>query len=109
MKTGQPLVQVRDLSVAFRSGDTTNLAVKGVSFEINKGETVALVGEAGPGESVSALASLLLLPCPAASHPTGEILYDGKDLLKVAEAVMRDIRGARVSIFFQVPTTPLSP
>ncbi len=62
MKTGQPLVQVRDLSVAFRSGDTTNLAVKGVSFEINKGETVALVGESGSGKTVSALSILRLLP-----------------------------------------------
>jgi len=86
MKTGQPLVQVRNLSVEFRSGDTTNLAVKGVSFEINKGETVALVGESGSGKTVSALSILRLLPYPAASHPTGEILYDGKDLLKVSEA-----------------------
>jgi len=109
MKTGQPLVQVRDLSVAFRSGDTTNLAVKGVSFEINKGETVALVGESGSGKTVSALSILRLLPYPAASHPTGEILYDGKDLLKVSEAEMRDIRGARISIIFQEPMTSLNP
>ena len=109
MKTGQPLVQVRDLSVEFRSGDTTNLAVKGVSFEINKGETVALVGESGSGKTVSALSILRLLPYPAASHPTGEILYDGKDLLKVSEAEMRDIRGARISIIFQEPMTSLNP
>jgi microcin C transport system ATP-binding protein len=109
MKTGQPLVQVRNLSVEFRSGDTTNLAVKGVSFEINKGETVALVGESGSGKTVSALSILRLLPYPAASHPTGEILYDGKDLLKVSEAEMRDIRGARISIIFQEPMTSLNP
>jgi len=95
--------------VEFRSGDTTNLAVKGVSFEINKGETVALVGESGSGKTVSALSILRLLPYPAASHPTGEILYDGKDLLKVSEAEMRDIRGARISIIFQEPMTSLNP
>jgi len=109
MKTRQPLVQVRDLSVAFRSGDTTSLAVKGVSFEINKGETVALVGESGSGKTVSALSIMRLLPYPAASHPTGEILYDGKDLLKASEAEMRDIRGARISIIFQEPMTSLNP
>jgi microcin C transport system ATP-binding protein len=109
MKTGHPLVQVRDLSVAFRSGDTTSLAVKGVSFEINKGETVALVGESGSGKTVSALSIMRLLPYPAASHPSGEIIYNGKDLLKVSEAEMRDIRGARISIIFQEPMTSLNP
>ncbi len=109
MKTDHPLVQVRDLSVAFRSGDTTNLAVKGVSFAINKGETVALVGESGSGKTVSALSIMRLLPYPAASHPTGEIIYNGKDLLKASEADMRDIRGARISIIFQEPMTSLNP
>jgi microcin C transport system ATP-binding protein len=109
MKTGAPLVQVRDLSVAFRSGDTTNLAVKGVSFEVNKGETVALVGESGSGKTVSALSIMRLLPYPAASHPSGEIIYNGKDLLKASEADMRDIRGARISIIFQEPMTSLNP
>ena len=109
MKTGHPLVQVRDLSVAFRSGNNTNHAVKGVSFEVNKGETVALVGESGSGKTVSALSIMRLLPYPAASHPTGEIIYNGKDLLKVSEADMRDIRGARISIIFQEPMTSLNP
>ncbi len=109
MKSGNPLVQVRDLSVAFRSGKTTNLAVKGVSFEVNKGETVALVGESGSGKTVSALSIMRLLAYPAASHPTGEILYGGKDLLKATEAEMRDIRGARISIIFQEPMTSLNP
>ena len=109
MKTGNPLVQVRDLSVAFRSGDSTNLAVKGVSFAVNKGETVALVGESGSGKTVSALSIMRLLPYPAASHPAGDIIYNGKDLLKASEADMRDIRGARISIIFQEPMTSLNP
>ncbi|MCL4766243.1 MAG: ABC transporter ATP-binding protein [Hyphomicrobiaceae bacterium] len=109
MKTGNPLVRVSDLSVAFRSGDTTNLAVKGVSFEVNKGETVALVGESGSGKTVSALSIMRLLPYPAASHPGGEIIFNGKDLLKTSEADMRDIRGARISIIFQEPMTSLNP
>ncbi len=109
MKTGNPLVRVSDLSVAFRSGDPTNHAVKGVSFEVNKGETVALVGESGSGKTVSALSIMRLLPYPAASHPSGEITYNGKDLLKASEADMREIRGARISIIFQEPMTSLNP
>ena len=109
MKTGNPLVRVSDLSVAFRSGDQTNHAVKGVSFEVSKGETVALVGESGSGKTVSALSIMRLLPYPAASHPTGEIIYNGKNLLKASEADMREIRGARISIIFQEPMTSLNP
>ncbi len=109
MKTGNPLVRVRDLSVAFRSGNTTSLAVDGISFEVNKGETVALVGESGSGKTVSALSIMRLLPYPAASHPSGEIIFNGKDLLRATEADMRDIRGARISIIFQEPMTSLNP
>ena len=79
-----PLVEVRDLSVRFAAGPTTVDAVKHVSFEIAKGEIVALVGESGSGKTVSALSILRLLPYPSASHPSGEIIYGGKDLLKAA-------------------------
>jgi microcin C transport system ATP-binding protein len=105
----QTLVTVRNLSVEFRSGETRNLAVKGVDFTIGKGETVALVGESGSGKSVSALSIMRLLPYPAAHHPTGEIFFEGKDLLKAPDAVMRDIRGGRISIIFQEPMTSLNP
>jgi microcin C transport system ATP-binding protein len=103
------LVQVRDLSVRFSSGDTFMDAVKGVSFTIGKGETVALVGESGSGKTVSALSILRLLPYPAASNPTGEIYFDGKDLLKASVQEMRQIRGKRISIIFQEPMTSLNP
>ncbi len=109
LPSNETLINVRDLQVAFRSGQTTSLAVKGISFTINRGETVALVGESGSGKSVSALSILRLLPYPAASHPRGEIFFEGRDLLKIREAQMREIRGARISIIFQEPMTSLNP
>jgi microcin C transport system ATP-binding protein len=103
------LVDVRNLSVEFRSGSTTSRAVKGVSFTVGKGEIVALVGESGSGKTVSALSIMRLLPYPAASHPSGEIHFEGRDLLKLPEAEMREIRGDRISIIFQEPMTSLNP
>jgi microcin C transport system ATP-binding protein len=103
------LVNVKNLSVAFRAGGVTTTAVKRVSFRINKGETVALVGESGSGKSVSALSILRLLPYPAASHPTGQIFFEGKDLLKASEAELKRIRGGRISMIFQEPMTSLNP
>jgi microcin C transport system ATP-binding protein len=105
----ETLVDVHDLAVEFQSGSTVNRAVKGVSFTIGKGETVALVGESGSGKTVSALSILRLLPYPAAQHPTGEVIFEGRDLLKVPEATMREIRGDRISIIFQEPMTSLNP
>jgi microcin C transport system ATP-binding protein len=109
MASTPSLVQARNLSVRFSSGGQTTDAVKGVSFTIGKGETVALVGESGSGKTVSALSILRLLPYPAASNPTGEIFFDGKDLLKASVAEMRQIRGKRISIIFQEPMTSLNP
>ncbi|MGE3064033.1 MAG: ABC transporter ATP-binding protein [Hyphomicrobiaceae bacterium] len=108
-KDDGPLVDVRDLSVAFQSDGREHLAVDRVSFTIGRGETVALVGESGSGKTVSALSIMRLLPYPAASHPTGQILFQGKDLLKASEADMRSIRGHRISIIFQEPMTSLNP
>ncbi|ASP37037.1 ABC transporter ATP-binding protein [Labrenzia sp. VG12] len=107
--TKDPLLSVQDLSVAFAQGDKKNLAVDRISFEINKGETVALVGESGSGKSVSALSVLKLLPYPAASHPSGRILMNGKDLLTVSDNEMRKVRGNDVSMIFQEPMTSLNP
>src|ERR1700743_3364812 len=105
----QPLLDVRDLSVAFHqpSGDTT--AVNRISFSIKRGECVALVGESGSGKSVSALSILKLLPYPTASHPSGSILFKGRELLTLSEREIRGIRGNDISIIFQEPMTSLNP
>jgi len=101
----QPLLDVDDLSVAFGR----SLAVDRISFQIKRGECVALVGESGSGKSVSALSVLKLLPYPAASHPTGAIRFRGRDLLAASEREMREVRGNDISIIFQEPMTSLNP
>ncbi|MBR1092351.1 ABC transporter ATP-binding protein [Bradyrhizobium manausense] len=105
----QPLLAVRDLSVAFHQGGTTTLAVDKVSFQIKRGECVALVGESGSGKSVSALSILKLLPYPNASHPSGSIRFKGQELIDRSEREMREIRGSDISIIFQEPMTSLNP
>ncbi|MEW6641455.1 MAG: ABC transporter ATP-binding protein [Pseudomonadota bacterium] len=105
----QPLLDVRDLSVAFHRGDDAAVAVDRVSFEIRRGECVALVGESGSGKSVSALSVLKLLPYPAAFHPSGSIRFKGQDLLTLPDNEMRGIRGNDISIVFQEPMTSLNP
>jgi microcin C transport system ATP-binding protein len=104
-----PLLSVRDLSVAFAQGGRESLAVDRVSFDIAKGETLALVGESGSGKSVSALSVMKLLPYPAASHPSGQIVFKGRDLLPLAEDEMRKVRGNDITIVFQEPMTSLNP
>jgi len=103
------LLDVRDLSVSFGSGETELLAVDRASFRIGRSETVALVGESGSGKTVSALSILKLLPYPAAAHPSGEIWFEGRDLLKLPEPQMQAIRGDRISMIFQEPMTSLNP
>ena len=105
----QPLLDVRDLSVAFHQPSGTSIAVDHVSFEIRRGECVALVGESGSGKSVSALSILKLLPYPTASHPSGSIRFKGQELLGLPEREMRGIRGNDISIIFQEPMTSLNP
>ena len=109
-----PLLSVQDLSVAFRSrgprGELVeNLAVDRVSFDIGPGETVALVGESGSGKSVTALSIPRLLPYPAAHHPGGRILFDGRDLLLASESDLLGIRGRDITMVFQEPMTSLNP
>jgi microcin C transport system ATP-binding protein len=107
--SGAPLLSVRDLSVAFSQGGKDNVAVDHISFDIAKGETVALVGESGSGKSVSALSVLKLLPYPPASHPSGQILFMGNDLLAKGEKELRRVRGNKITMIFQEPMTSLNP
>ena len=103
------LVRIRDLSVDFSSVGETVRAVSGVSFDIERGETMALVGESGSGKSVTALSILQLLPYPVASHPSGTVEVDGTDVIRASRRRLRQIRGDRVSMIFQEPMTSLNP
>ncbi len=103
-----PLLQIRDLGIAFRQNGVVTTAAKGVTFDIAKGETLALVGESGSGKSVTALSVMKLLP-QSAFHPTGEVIFKGKDLLKVSERELRAVRGNEISMVFQEPMSSLNP
>ena len=107
--TGAPLLHVRDLSVSFHVAGREVKAVRNISFDIKKGETVALVGESGSGKTVTALSILQLLPYPTASHPSGSILFRGQEMLRTSPAKLRSIRGDRISMIFQEPMTSLNP
>ena len=103
------LLSIKDLSVAFGLGERQVLAVDRVSFDIGKGETVALVGESGSGKSVTALSVMKLLPYPPAHHPSGSIRFKGEELLTMRENEIRKIRGNDITIVFQEPMTSLNP
>ncbi|RAU24005.1 microcin ABC transporter ATP-binding protein [Paramagnetospirillum kuznetsovii] len=105
MENNAPLLVVDDLAVSFGPVD----AVKGVSFTLARGETLALVGESGSGKSVTALSILQLLPYPRAHHPRGSIALEGVELVGAPEPVLRRVRGARVAMVFQEPMTSLNP
>jgi microcin C transport system ATP-binding protein len=107
--TAEPILSVHDLSVSFRRGGRDTLAVDRVSFEIAKGECLALVGESGSGKSVTALSILKLLPYPAARHPTGTITFKGQEFVRMTEREMRRVRGDDITIVFQEPMTSLNP
>ncbi|MFY9754628.1 MAG: ABC transporter ATP-binding protein [Pseudolabrys sp.] len=109
MNTSEPLLSIRDLSIAFGHGAREVLAVDRVSFDIRKGETMALVGESGSGKSITALSVMKLLPYPAAHHPSGSIKFQGRELLTMSEQQIRDVRGNDITIIFQEPMTSLNP
>jgi microcin C transport system ATP-binding protein len=103
------LIKVEDLSVDFRGGGKVTHAVKHVSFDIGRAETVALVGESGSGKTVTALSILKLLPYPSASHPSGKIWFKGENLMTLRDSGLRAIRGNKISMIFQEPMTSLNP
>jgi oligopeptide transport system ATP-binding protein len=103
------LLSVRDLVVRFQTHEATIYAVNGVSFEMEAGETLGLVGESGCGKSVTSLAITRLLPTPAGRIEGGDILFEGRSLLGLSEAEMRGIRGTEIAMVFQDPLTSLNP
>ncbi|MCO8120796.1 ABC transporter ATP-binding protein [Stieleria sp. TO1_6] len=109
MKDSQPLLQVNDLQVSFKTDESQVRAVRGVSFDVHPGETVGLVGESGSGKSVTNLAMMGLVPKPPGRIDGGRVMYDGKDLLTLNERQMQSIRGRRIAMIFQDPMTALNP
>ncbi len=104
-----PLLSVRDLAVSFRVSGAEVPAVRGVSFDVQAGETLALVGESGSGKSVTALSILQLLPYPQARHPSGSIRFQTTELVGASEPVLQRVRGDRIAMVFQEPMTSLNP
>lgn len=102
------IVDVKNLRISFRTNNGTVKAVRGIDFELNKGQTLAIVGESGSGKSVTARAMLGIL-APNSIVESGEIIYDGKDLLKISEDEMHEYRGNRISMIFQDPMSSLNP
>jgi oligopeptide transport system ATP-binding protein len=105
----QPLLDVKDLRTYFFGMDGTIKAVDGVSFDLHEGETLGLVGESGCGKSVCALSILRLIPSPPGEIVDGEIFFEGKDLLKLSNEEIRQVRGNRIAMIFQEPMTSLNP
>ncbi len=104
-----PLLQVKDLAIAFSGDGKPNVVVEGISFDLKAGESLALVGESGSGKSTTALSILQLLPYPAASHPNGSIRFEGQELMGADDAHLRKVRGNKISMIFQEPMSSLNP
>jgi oligopeptide transport system ATP-binding protein len=105
----EKLLEVKDLYISFKTYAGEVKAVRGVNFEVNKGEIVAIVGESGCGKSVTSQAIMKILQIPPAVYKSGSIMFEGKDLVKCSEAEMREIRGKDIGMIFQDPMTSLNP
>ena len=103
------LIEVRDLKTEFHTQDGVVHAVNGVSFAVDEGETLGLVGESGCGKSVSMLSVMRLIPMPPGKISSGQVVFQGQDLLKLSDEEMRQIRGNKISMVFQDPMTSLNP
>lgn len=104
-----PILDIQNLSIAFRQNNQTRLVVENLSLQIAKGETLALVGESGSGKSITALSILRLLPSPPVIYPSGDILFNGNPLLTADEKTLRHHRGNNISMIFQEPMVSLNP
>jgi oligopeptide/dipeptide ABC transporter ATP-binding protein len=107
--TGEVILEVKDLKTYFKTQEGLSKAVDGVSYSLEKGKTIGIVGESGCGKSVSSMSILRLIPEPPGEIAGGEILFHGKDLLKLSEKEMRSVRGNQISMIFQEPMTSLNP
>ena len=107
--TNGNLLEVKDLRTYFELEEGTVKAVDGISFELKRGETLGIVGESGSGKSVTNLSIIRLIPSPPGKIVSGEILFDGQDILLLPEAAVRKIRGRRIAMIFQDPMTSLNP
>ncbi|HEY0819234.1 MAG TPA: ABC transporter ATP-binding protein [Rhizobacter sp.] len=105
----EPLLQVRNLTTRFRTERGEVTAVDNVSFDVAPGETLAIVGESGSGKSVTALSILRLIPNPPGRIESGQILFEGKDLVTMSDEAIRAVRGDRIAMIFQEPMTSLNP
>jgi oligopeptide/dipeptide ABC transporter ATP-binding protein len=104
-----PLLELRDLNIAFNTDRGQIRPVRDVSYSIYPGQTLAVVGESGCGKSVTALSILRLIPTPPGQYLSGEVLFQGRDLLKLSEKEMRSVRGRDIAMIFQEPMTSLNP
>ena len=109
MTDEDPILKVDDLHVNFRTDDALIRAVRGVSFDVRRGETLGLVGESGSGKSVTNLAMMGLIPCPPGQIESGHAMYEGRDLLNLSERDLQSIRGRKIAMIFQDPMTALNP
>ncbi len=106
---GDVLLEVKDLKTYFYTEDGVVPAVDGVSFSLNRGETIGIVGESGSGKSVTSLSVMRLVPYPPGRITGGEIIFEGENILGKTDEEMRHIRGNEISMIFQEPMTSLNP
>ncbi len=103
------LIQVKNLQISFKYDGVMTPVIRGVSFDIKRGETLGMVGESGSGKSVTSREIMRLIATPPARIDSGEILFEGRDILKMSDDELRSIRGNRISMIFQEPMTSLNP
>src|SRR6476646_9875872 len=108
-RSGQPLLEVKDLRTQFMTQDGVVKAVDGVSFYVMPGETLGIVGESGSGKSMTGLSIMRLIPNPPGKIVNGEVIFNGRDILKMSEEQVRGIRGNDIAMIFQDPMTSLNP